>query len=100
MKFMILSSCSDILLKNHNFIYSVDKAFQVIKVMDLNWTGPHILQYYFNMPVLANKMEVFYSTTPYIHLRLDSRIEPSFLIGESLCNEYYACPGKQYGYVK
>ena len=98
---MILSSCSDILLKNHNFIYSVDKAFQVIIVMDSNRTGPHILQYFFHMPVLANKMEVFlYSTTPYIHLRLDSRIEPSFPIGESLCNKYYACPGKQYGYVK
>ena len=34
------SRYSDALLKNHNFIYSVEKAFQVIKIIDLNGIGP------------------------------------------------------------
>ena len=33
-------SITDGLLKNHNFICYVDKAFRLIKIMDFNRTGP------------------------------------------------------------
>ena len=62
---------SDILLKNINFIYSVDS------IMDFN-----MLQHFFSLRQfrLRNTV-VFFSykvSTPYIHPRLESRIEPTF----------------------
>ena len=38
--YSIIYRYSDILLNNHNFIYSVDKSFWVIKIMDFDRTGP------------------------------------------------------------
>ena len=38
--FSIKYRYSTISLKNHNFNYSVDKTFGVIKIMDFNRTGP------------------------------------------------------------
>ena len=37
--FSIIYRYSDILLNNHNFIYSADKSFRVIKIMDFDRTG-------------------------------------------------------------
>ena len=62
-----------------NLIYSVDKRFRIIEIMDFNRTGPTCCSTIFLMTVRANKMELFHTdTTPYIHLMLDSQTEPKF----------------------
>ena len=53
-------------LKIIKFIYSVDKTLGVIKIMDLNWTGPRCYSSIFLTTVPSNKMELF----PYIVLRV------------------------------
>ena len=69
---------SDILLKKIiNKIYSVDKTFRVIKIMDFNRTGCHSTMF----PYVSSTNKwgfVVHSTTPYIHPRFGSRIKPKF----------------------
>ena len=69
---------SNILLKNHNFIHSVDRTFWVIKIMEINRT--HMLQYYFSLDQfrLIKWSFFIHSTMSYIHLKLDSRTEWKF----------------------
>ena len=60
-----------------NFIHSVDKAFRVIKIMDLIGLYQKATELYFLTPFLANQMELFHTQYyAYIHPRLDSQIEP------------------------
>ena len=58
---------SDILLKIINFIYNGDKTFRLIKIMDLNRTGPRRYCLFFLMQVPANKLKGAFS---YIIFRL------------------------------
>ena len=53
----------DILSKKHtvmNFIYSIDKTFQVIKIMDFR-LSPHATVLFFHTPVPVNKMLLFHT---------------------------------------
>ena len=61
--FSIKCGYSDILFKknNINFIYSVNKTFRVIKIMDFNRAEPTCYQLIFLTPVPANKMELFHT---------------------------------------
>ena len=66
--------------KNINFIYCVDKTFQVIIIMGFDRTGPRCYNTFFSLcQFWLIKWSFFiHRTTPYIHPRLDSRIEPKF----------------------
>ena len=44
-----------------SFIYSVDKTFRVIKIMDFNRTVPRCYSTFFLTPVPAIKMELFHT---------------------------------------
>ena len=63
MKFMFFSIIkyrySDILLNNHKIHYAVDKAFEVIRIMYFNRTGPSCYSTIFLTLVPGNKMELF-----------------------------------------
>ena len=65
--------------KSKNFIYYVDKTFAIIKIMDLNGTGPICYSAILLRQFRLIKLSYFiHSTTPYIHLRLDSQIQRKF----------------------
>ena len=68
------------LIEKKNFIYSVDKTFRGIRVIDLNRTEPT----YYSTDFLQRQFRLIkfsfsiHSTAAYIHPRLDSRIGPRF----------------------
>ena len=57
--FSIKVRYSDILLKNINIIYSADRTFRVIKIMEFNRVEPTCYRNNFLTPVPANKIEIF-----------------------------------------
>ena len=76
--FSIKYRYNDILLKNINFIYSVDKTFRVFRIMDFNINEPTC--YSSSFPYASSGYQntafsyIVISTTPYIHPRIDSKI--------------------------
>ena len=66
---------SKIIFEKHNFIYSVDKMFLVIKIIDFERTGPIC---YSTIFTYVSSSFFVYSTTryvPYVHPSLDSILE-------------------------